>query len=211
MMANDQDSERFQSVLNVSRETIERLKIYETLLRKWNPAINLVGRNTINEIWTRHFLDSAQIWALRPASAKTWLDLGSGAGFPGLVIALLAADEVPDLQVTLVESDARKGAFLQNASREMGISVELFTERVENLEPQQADVISARALAPLSKLLGFAERHGTENTICLFSKGRSYESELTEVRKCWTFETQILPSMTDSDGKILKIGEFLRV
>jgi len=203
--------ERFKSLLNVSRETIDTVKIYESLLRKWNPAINLVSKSTLDDIWSRHFLDSAQIWQLRPPEATTWLDLGSGGGFPGLVISVLAKEQAPDLKVTLVESDIRKATFLQNASREMGVSPDIFTQRVENLHSQAADVISARALAPLPKLLSYADRHTKNGTICLFSKGENYESELTEAQKSWTFNFQKTPSITSSGGIILRIGDIGRV
>ncbi|MCB1368561.1 MAG: 16S rRNA (guanine(527)-N(7))-methyltransferase RsmG [Rhodobacteraceae bacterium] len=204
-------AESFQTAFNVSRETIERLEVFESLLIRWNPAINLVSKATLSQIWDRHFTDSAQIWKLRPESARSWLDLGSGAGFPGLVIAVLAAEQEPALHVALVESDARKSTFLANTAREMGIDVTIHTERAENLEPQRADIISARALAPMHKLLGYAMRHRNDRSICLFLKGANHESELTEARKYWTFDLQKTPSRTGSGGVILKIGAFGRV
>lgn len=207
-MSVRQEVLRFQSVFDVSRETISRLETYESLLIKWNPAINLVSKSTLPHIWDRHFADSAQIWADRPDSAGTWLDLGSGAGFPGLVIAVLAAEQMPALHITLVESDARKATFLANVAREMSVDATILSERAENLEPQRADVISARALAPLHKLLGYAMRHRADATICLFLKGANHEIELTEARKYWTFELQKMPSRTDSGGVIMKIGAF---
>lgn len=211
MMANEQDILSFSKKVNVSRETLDRLRTYEQLLKKWNPAINLVSRGTLEDIWTRHFLDSAQLWGLKPNNADYWLDLGTGAGFPGLVIAILAAEHQPSLKIGLVESDARKAAFLLNTSQNLSISPKIFTERAEMLQPQGADVISARALAPLSQLLEFTERHKADNTICLFSKGRTYETELTNAKKYWTFDVQKTPSLTDSEGVILKIGGFGRV
>lgn len=209
-MAQRPEINAFSTHLNVSRETLERLEIYENLLKKWNPAINLVSEGTLADIWTRHFLDSAQIWTLKPKTAERWIDLGTGGGFPGLVIAILAAEKSPNLRVDLVESDARKAAFLMTASREMGVSPEIIIERVEELSPRQADVISARALAPLSTLLEYAFRHKAKNGICLFPKGQNHEIELTEAAKCWTFKVQKTPSMTDSGGVILKIGGFGR-
>ncbi len=197
--------------IDVSRETIERLVIYEKLLKKWNKTINLVSPQTLNEIWTRHFLDSAQIWQLRPQAAQSWLDLGSGGGFPGLVIAVLAAETAPQMPVGLVESDARKSAFLLQAGVAMGISPKIHVERAEYLAPQAADVVSARALAPLDKLLGYSARHLKMGGCCLFSKGESVETELTEARKYWTFEVQKTPSLTDSGGVILRIGDLGRV
>lgn len=204
-------ADRFQTAFNVSRETMQRLKTYESLLLRWNPAINLVSNATLPHIWDRHFADSAQIWDMRSDSARNWLDLGSGAGFPGLVIAVLAAEQAPDLHVTLVESDARKATFLANTAREMQIDVTIHTERAENLVPQDADIISARALAPLNKLLGYAARHRSGRSICLFPKGANHDCELTQARKCWTFDLQKTPSKTGSGGVILKIGAFGRV
>ena len=197
--------------LNVTRETIERLKQYESLICKWNPTINLVGRASLPHIWQRHILDSAQIWPLRPHSARCWLDLGSGGGFPGLVVAVLAADLQPDLTVVLVESDVRKASFLLQASQILGISTKIHQERVEFLHPQSADVISARAVAPLDKLLHYAERHLAKNAVCLLQKGKSCGSELTQAQKYWKFEVQKIPSVTDSGGVVLKIGGLGRV
>lgn len=211
MMGDIGAIERFQEHVNVSRETIDRLKVYEALVKKWNPAINLVSKSTIEEIWTRHFLDSAQIWALRPQGVKKWLDFGSGAGFPGLVVAVLAKAECPDMQTVLIESDTRKATFLINAAREMGVSVKVHAERVENLAPVGADVVSARAVASLSKLMEISKPHLKKDGICLFPKGQSHETELTEAQKYWTFEVQKTPSVTDSGGVILRIGGFWRV
>lgn len=201
----------FQQRFNVSRETLERLNLYESLLKKWNPAINLVSASTLPQVWTRHFTDSAQLWQLRPASAALWLDLGSGGGFPGLVIAAIAAEQAPKMRVGLVESDARKASFLAQAGREMEISPEIHITRAESLPRQGADIVSARALAPLDKLLGLAHRHLSGAGICLFPKGKNSASELTRARKYWTFETEETPSVTDPGGKILKIGGLGRV
>jgi 16S rRNA (guanine527-N7)-methyltransferase len=210
-MPDQEGYSALKAILNVSRETIDRLSLYEALVKKWNPTINLVAKSTISEIWSRHIVDSAQIWNLRPDSPKHWLDLGSGGGFPGLVIAAIADEIAPDMKVSLVESDARKSAFLLKAAQEMGIRPKIHIDRIESLEPQGADVISARALAPVASLLNFAERHRTSDTICLFSKGQAHEIELTEARKYWTFDIQKTPSVTDSRGVILKIGGFGRV
>jgi len=203
--------DKFAEVFDVSRETMDRLQAYSALLVKWNPKINLVAKSTISNMWHRHFADSAQIWALAPKGAKTWLDIGSGAGFPGLVIAAIAAEKTPDLAVTLVESDRRKSVFLQAAAREMGISVQIITKRIEDLEPQNADIMSARALSSLSQLLEFADKHRKPHGVNLFPKGARVDSELTESSTCWHMAYETFPSMTDSDAVILRIGEFKRV
>lgn len=196
---------------DVSRETLERLTAFEAILRKWNPAINLVARSTIDEIWRRHFHDSIQVFDLAPVGARHWVDFGSGGGFPGLVVAILAADERPDLKVTLVESDQRKAAFLSAASRELGVNTTVLAERVENVAPLQADVVSARALAPLGELLDMAERHLNADGIALFPKGASYESELARALEKWAFTDHKVASVTDPHAVVLSIGGIRRV
>lgn len=196
---------------DVSRETLDRLRTYEALLKKWNPAINLVSRNSLENAWERHFRDSAQIFNLAPAGAAHWADLGSGGGFPGLVVAALAAEKAPDMKVTLVESDGRKATFLRTAAREMGLTVDVVNERIEVLPPLAADVISARALAPLAQLLAFAERHLTHGGTALFQKGAAYTDEIAEALASWRFEVQKIPSRTESGAVILSIGGIARV
>lgn len=201
----------FAEIFDVSRETMGRLEAYAALLVKWNPKINLVAKSTIPDVWHRHMADSAQLWATAPKGAKTWMDIGSGAGFPGLVIGAIAAEKAPDLKVTLVESDRRKSIFLKSAAREMGIAVEVITKRIELLEPQSADILSARALSSLTQLLEFAEKHRKPDGVCLFPKGARVDSELTEASSCWHMAYETFPSMTDPDAVILRIGEFKRV
>ncbi|MBL4874214.1 MAG: 16S rRNA (guanine(527)-N(7))-methyltransferase RsmG [Rhodobacteraceae bacterium] len=203
--------DNFAEIFDVSRETMGRLEAYAALLIKWNPKINLVAKSTITDVWHRHMADSAQLWALTPADVSTWVDIGSGAGFPGLVIGAIAAEKSPDMKITLVESDRRKSIFLQTAARKMGIAVEVITKRIEQLEPQNADILSARALSSLPQLLEFAEKHRNENGICLFPKGARVDSELTEASSCWHMAYETIPSMTDRDAVILRIGEFKRV
>lgn len=191
--------------LNVSRETIERLEAYDVLLRKWNPSINLVSKSTLDQIWTRHFVDSAQLWDLAPENPTHWADFGSGGGFPGIVIAVIAAEKSPELHISLVESDVRKSAFLRQASLKLGLKTKIHAERAENLAHLGADVLSARALAPLDALMPIVEHHATKNAVALFPKGKSYESELTEAAKRWTFDVQKTTSLTDDQAVILKI------
>jgi len=202
---------KFADQFNVSRETIDRLDVYHKLLIKWNSKINLVSRSTIEDAWQRHFVDSAQIWCLADMKAQRWIDLGSGAGFPGLVIAAMAAEKSPELEVILVESDQRKSVFMQTAAREMGVKARVVTERIEKLEPQEADILSARALSSLPQLLEFAEKHRKPDGICLFPKGERVESELTKAATSWHISYETFPSVTDSQAVILRIGEFHRV
>ncbi|MEL7258940.1 MAG: 16S rRNA (guanine(527)-N(7))-methyltransferase RsmG [Pseudomonadota bacterium] len=187
---------------DVSRETMERLERYAQLLIKWNPKVNLVSKSTIDTLWTRHILDSAQIFEIPQRPIRSWVDLGSGGGFPGLVISVLAQEEETPFQVTLVESDTRKCAFLQNASRELGLAVQIKNERIENLDPLDADVISARALADLSTLLGLSKRHLSRGSRLLFMKGKNWRSEVETAQSKWNFEYQIVKSKT-SEGSVI--------
>jgi 16S rRNA (guanine527-N7)-methyltransferase len=192
--------------VDVSRETLDQLEaLVETLVR-WQKAINLVGRATIEDVWTRHVLDSAQVAPLIPAQAKSLADLGSGGGFPGLVLAALR----PDLDMTLIEADARKAAFLGEAGRRMALGKppRVVIARIEEAPPSKADVVTARALAPLGQLLVWADRHRADTAICLFHKGKGWQSELTEATKDWDITCQPLSSKTDSDAVILRIGSY---
>jgi 16S rRNA (guanine527-N7)-methyltransferase len=200
--------QEFQAATQCSDTAIARLDIYAALIAKWQKAINLVAPNTLPDLWQRHFLDSAQILALAPKDTTRWLDLGSGGGFPGLVIAALGM-----ASVHLVESDQRKSAFLREAARAMGLSgVTVHVKRIEALDAaalHQAmggvpQVISARALAPLKDLIGLAQPLAGPDTVYLFPKGRQAEDELTEARRYWTLPTaEMLPSRTDPAARIL--------
>ena len=196
---------------DVSRETMERLEHYAALLRKWNAAINLVSKSTLEELWTRHFLDSAQIFDYCPDSGRHWADLGSGGGFPGLVIAILAAESNHDLRVTLVESDIRKATFLRTVARETGVSVQVLSDRIENLPPLSADVLSARALSALPQILEFAFRHMATDGLALFPKGATHAEELEAAHKIWTFSCNAFASQTDPRSVILSIGRLAHV
>lgn len=190
---------------DVSRETLERLKDFVALVERWNPAINLVAKSTLADIWRRHVLDSAQIFPLAPAGVPTWLDLGSGSGFPGIVLAILAAERSPETRFILVESDQRKATFLRTACRSLDLTAEVRASRVEALAPVRADVISARALAPLDRLCALAAPHLAPGAICLFPKGAGHAAEIAEARKTWKMDLEICPSVTDPDAVILKL------
>ncbi len=200
-----------QADLGVSRETCDRLDAYVGLLTKWTRKINLISTNTVADVWSRHIQDSTQIWSLAPNNARKWLDMGTGGGLPGLVIGILAAELRADLEVVLLESDMRKGVFLQTAVRELGLNAKVVIDRIESAEPQNANVISARALAPLAKLLEFADFHGAPGAVCLFPKGRTYREELTEAKRIWHVVCEAVPSQTDPASVLLEIGEFKRV
>ncbi|SMH44964.1 16S rRNA (guanine(527)-N(7))-methyltransferase RsmG [Maritimibacter sp. HL-12] len=196
---------------DVSRETRERLHVYAALLERWNPRINLVSASTIPMLWTRHFLDSAQILDLTEDNVKLWADLGTGGGFPGLIVAILARETRPDMQVVCVESDQRKAAFLRTVTRETGISAQIVAQRIEDLDPLGADILSARALAPLPALLGHASRHLVSGGHAVFLKGAGYRKEVNDALESWSFELDTYPSQTDPDAVILKIGDIRRV
>lgn len=195
----------FEGKIDVSRETMDRLNVYAALLRKWNPAINLVAKSTLSELWNRHFLDSAQIFTLADPQRGVWADLGSGGGFPGLVVAVLAAEKAPDLAVTLVESDARKAAFLTAAARECGVRACVVADRIEVIPPLSARYLSARALAPLSKLLEYGARHLAADGVAYFNKGGGWRDEIADARRIWRFEATAHPSMTDANSAILEV------
>jgi 16S rRNA (guanine527-N7)-methyltransferase len=170
-----------------------------------------VSRSTLEEIWVRHFHDSAQLLDLSPPGARLWVDLGSGAGFPGLVIAILAAERRPDLSVRLIESDQRKAAFLRSVTRETGVKADVVAERIESATPCGADVLSARALAPLATLLKMAQRHLSPDGVALFLKGARHRQELVEALESFTFDCEEYRSETDEEAVILKIGGIGRV
>lgn len=195
---------------NVSRETLERLDTYADLLERWTSKINLVSKNTLTQLWTRHFLDSAQLLELAP-EGNTWVDLGSGGGFPGAVVAVIGAELRPEMSVTLIEADQRKAAFLRTVLRETGIRGRVIASRIENLEPLGADILSARALAPLDQLLGFAERHLAQRGRAVFMKGEKADEEIAEALERWRFDCERYVSKTDKDAVILSIGDIERV
>ena len=160
----------------------------------------------MTEGWTRHILDSAQLWGAVQVDSGLWLDVGSGGGFPGLVIAIIAREHAPALRVALVESDRRKSVFLSVAARQLDLEVEIRVNRLENLGVADAKIISARALAPLDTLLLAAKRHLRPQGVALFPKGQNFKSELQAAQLNWRFDCDVLPSRTDCNAVILRIG-----
>ncbi|MDM7968130.1 MAG: 16S rRNA (guanine(527)-N(7))-methyltransferase RsmG [Paracoccaceae bacterium] len=197
--------------LNVSRETFARLEIFVDLLEKWTPKINLISKGSVPAIWSRHVIDSMQVYRHGPETFDHWVDLGSGGGLPGLVIAIMAAENPAQKMVTLVESDGRKAAFLRTALRETAVPGRVVCERIEALPPQKADIVSARALADLGVLLGYAQQHLSAGGVALFSKGVSWEKEVELARGEWSFDLQVLKSETEEGSVILRIGDIARV
>lgn len=196
--------------LNVSRETLQALHGFEALVRRWTPTINLVSKSTLQDLWSRHIVDSAQIFNLCPPTAVRWVDLGSGGGFPGIVIAILAKELLPELRVTLVESDLRKATFLRQCGVALQLPIQVKSERIEALECLSADVVSARALAPLSDLLAYAVPHLRPDGVAIFLKGARNEVEVEDARKFWVYDVDTQPSLSDSEAAILAIRNIHR-
>lgn len=196
---------------DVSRETYEKLQAFEELIRKWTPKINLIAPGTIDDIWDRHICDSAQIYSLAPPDYRSWADIGSGGGLPGIVIAILAQEKQPGASVTLIESDQRKATFLQIAGRELDLPIRVIAKRIEDVPPQEADVVSARALSGLSGLLSYITRHLKADGQAILHKGKRFAQEIDEARKSWTFGLEEHPSLTDPDGRLLVIRRISRI
>lgn len=186
---------------NVSRETLSRLEQYVALLLKWNARINLIDRKTESDIWSRHIADSVQLIDQIPSSVSTIIDYGSGAGLPGLVIAICR----PDLSVTCVERDQRKAIFLQEAKREGKLDNLIVRNDDVAVIEGAFDMVTARAFTNLTELLRLAVHHLHENTICLFPKGKTHATEIEEARRTWSFDLSDVPSNTDAAARILII------
>lgn len=195
---------------HVSRETMARLNAFTELLTKWTRRINLVAPTTVAMLWERHIRDSAQLVAHCPTSANTWTDLGTGGGLPGVVVAILATELRPELMVTCVESDHRKAAFLRAVSRETGVKFDVLAARAEAIAPLAADVVSARALAPLPRLLELAVPHMADHGVGLFPKGARSVEEVAAARKLWRFDLQRITSKTDPTATILRLENVAR-
>lgn len=195
---------------DVSCETMRLLERYVDLLVKWNRTINLVSHATLADVWARHIQDSAQLWALAQPSGRSWADFGSGGGLPGIVLSAMAKERSPETIFTLVESDQRKCTFLRTAIRELGLNSQVIADRVEGIAPLGADVVSARALAPLKDLLAFADRHLSPTGVAIFPKGRTAATEIEEAKRLWSFDCDAHPSMSDSAAKVLVIRNIAR-
>jgi 16S rRNA (guanine527-N7)-methyltransferase len=208
------DQETAQNILinklNVSAEAFNDLKVLVNLLIKWNKTINLVGKSTIADVWQRHIIDSAQIWQHRPKTLNIWIDIGSGGGFPGLVLAILAKHQEPDAKFYLIESDVRKCAFLKNVSRETNLNTKIIADRIENIQDLQADVVSARALASVDVLCELSHKFLTDNAFCLFLKGKGCDKEVEKALVSWRFQSLKTKSISDDTGVILKVWNLER-
>ena len=195
------------ATVSVSRETRQKLNIYAALLQRWQAKINLVSATTLDTVWDRHFLDSLQLRLIAP-TARRWIDLGSGAGFPGLIVAIDLGME-PEAKVHLVESNGKKCAFLREVIRETAAPAIVHQGRIEAVLPELAaslkpEIISARALAPLTALIGMTHQMLTTSTRALFLKGQDVEVELTESSKCWSLDYRLHQSV-DPRGRIVEL------
>ncbi len=208
-LANPGSREAFRIEFNVPRETMERLDQFIDFLENQQKSFNLVGRSTLQDIWTRHILDSAQMLPLLPPGQPVLTDLGSGAGFPGLILAILSQAEVH-----LVEATGKKARFLEEAARILGVEAHIHQDRIEKLQPWPTDIVTARALAPLDLLLSYARRFGNEisrkNPKCLFLKGRRFRDELKAAERNWRLKYSLLDSAIDGGGVIVAIKGFKR-
>ena len=187
-------------LLNVSRETIDKFRAYLTLLEKWQARINLVANSTLAEAWQRHILDSGQLAAFYPPQTKNIMDVGSGAGFPGLVLAIMGG-----VTVDLVESDQRKAVFLSTVIRELDLPAKVHNQRIETLPQLFPDVITARALAPVPKLLKIIENQLSPKSVCLFLKGAAVQDELTNLQTYSTMDATTHPSLSGPTGVVLEL------
>jgi 16S rRNA (guanine527-N7)-methyltransferase len=198
--------QELSTIVPVSRETYDRFSLLVSELRRWQAVKNLVGPGTLDAVWNRHIVDSLQLLALEP-ERKAWLDLGSGAGFPGLVLGI-AGQSRPGLHVDLVESNGRKCSFLRQAARLTGASTTIHEARLESVIPAfvgKTEVVTARALASLRQLVAWTSPLLETGTVGLFPKGRDAEAELTEARESWRFDADVIPSRTDPDARIIRV------
>jgi 16S rRNA (guanine527-N7)-methyltransferase len=200
-----------QSRSNVSRETEDRIAAFCEMVEQWNNSINLIAPATVLQIAERHVKDSAQLTEFFPPDARSWLDLGSGGGFPGIVVAAYLAADAPNCRVTLVESDRRKAVFLRQAIQRLSLHVNVIADRIESAPGQNADVVSARALAPLPRLIELSMRHLRPGGICVFPKGKNCDAEISDaLRAGWSFSAETHKSKTDPNGVILILRNIAR-
>ena len=199
-----------EKVASVSRETYDDLVTFSELLRKWNRSINLVSPGSLPELWDRHILDSAQLFPMITESAGHVADIGSGGGFPGLVLAIMFKHHAPQCHMTLIESDKRKCAFLLTVSTTLNLNTTITAKRIEEVEPVNADVLTSRALAPLKQLLGYADLHLKPSGTALLLKGRTAETEIEEALASWSMDLKRRDSKTTDDAVVLDITNLRR-
>jgi 16S rRNA (guanine527-N7)-methyltransferase len=190
---------------NVSRETLNSLNLYQEALLKWQASYNLISQSTVHTLWERHFLDSAQLVKFIWPNTQSIADLGSGAGFPGMVVALMT-----NIPTFLIESKQKKSLFLREVQKITKSPVTVISSRAEDIPPLQVDLVIARAVSELSSLLGYAYRHLKKEGYCLFLKGRNVKEEITKAREKWDFDQKQYSSITDCQASILEIKRIER-
>ena len=194
---------------DVSRETIKKLEEYVALVVKWNPKINLISKGDLEDIWDRHIEDSAQIISLTEIG-PSWVDLGSGGGFPGIVVAILLRSISPSTKVVLVESDGRKATFLRQVALKLDLNCDVLNKRIEVISIEENTVLSARALATLPKLLDIIQPLTHKDTVCLFMKGKNFSKELKLAQDTWSFDCDVVQSQTNAEAAVLVIRNICR-
>ena len=215
-MSRIDSAEAFAAHFEVGETAMTRLIAYEAHIRRWQKAVNLVAPRTLDDIWHRHFADSAQLAALIPEETRTLVDLGSGAGLPAIVLAILFLSQAsrPPPAITLIESDQRKAAFLRDVARTVEIEVQVLSTRIESDATVhavgKADAITARALAPLERLFPLAFPYCSASSVCVFPKGRDARSEIERAARDWSFDHELVPSLTDSAAHIAVIRRLRR-
>lgn len=187
--------------LGVSRETVEKLTAFAEHVQRWTTKINLISPVSQSAFWERHIVDSLQLLTVPGLPAGRWVDLGSGGGLPGIVVAI--AD--PSRDYVMVESDKRKAAFLRSVATDLGLRVNVLAERIEKVPPLRGQVVSARALKPLEELLALVNRHLDQDGIAVLPKGRRYDAEIKAARRLWSFHLDLVPSMTDPEARLLRV------
>lgn len=196
----------FQRITGVSRETLAKLEIYQRLLTTWQARINLISASTLPDLWRRHFLDSAQLFPLLENPSAPLVDVGSGAGFPGMVLAVMGASSI-----TLVERDQRKAAFLRTCATELAVAVKIVAADVKSLEPQVFSTVTARAWASVAEILEGVEHLTGPDTQVLLLKGAKAQDELTLAAESWNMAVELKPSLTDPDGRIVELRNIHRI
>lgn len=203
--------DRLEARYSVSPETLEGFVWLVDRVIKWNPTINLVSKASLVDIADRHILDSLQLIDLAPLQFGHWVDMGSGGGFPGLVVAIYGHFSGRLTRMTLIDSDVRKAVFLREVARELALPVDVINERVDKIEPLNADVLSARAFAPLVDLCHYSKTHMKDAGSAIFPKGANYRAEIDEAHKSWNFHAMITPSQTSPDSAILTLKDIAHV
>ncbi|MDE0968469.1 MAG: 16S rRNA (guanine(527)-N(7))-methyltransferase RsmG [Octadecabacter sp.] len=193
--------------VDVSRETLEKLEHLCVLVTKWTKAINLIAPKSVYDIWNRHIVDSAQIFHCSPNEWTRWIDLGSGGGLPALVVAIIDKQK---RSVTLIESDKRKCLFLKTAQRELDLNISIINSRITDVKIAKSDILSARALAPLTDLFSYADQFLHKDGTAIFPKGARYQEELDQAIKNWHFDVKTHISQTNPDARVLEISRINR-